>query len=82
VLQAGSHYNQPRVPLSPIFSALGALLVALDGDIGWRYSTAIGDHVPAARDKDSVGRLLVGGVLDDDIMELPSGVSDDVIRSS
>jgi hypothetical protein len=65
-----------------LFSALGALLVALDGDVGWRWSAATGDHVPVARDKDSVGHLLVGGVLDDDIMELPSGVSDDVIRSS
>jgi hypothetical protein len=39
-------YNPLRVPLSPLLAALGILLGALDGDVGWWHSAATGGCLP------------------------------------
>jgi hypothetical protein len=53
----GRDYNPLRASLAPLLAALGALLDALDGDVGWRRSDVVEDCFPALWDKDRPGCL-------------------------
>jgi hypothetical protein len=64
--------NPLRAPLSPLLSAPGVLLSALDGDVGRHHFVATGDG-------ERPNRLLAGGILRGEAEQLLGGVPDDVI---
>jgi hypothetical protein len=46
VVVASRDCNQLRALILPLLAALGILLGALDGNVGWRRSAAAGDYFP------------------------------------
>jgi hypothetical protein len=67
VVVANRNCNPLGVPLLSLLVVIGVLFGILDGDAGWRRSAAAGDRFPTAWDKEGPDRLLIGGVLGDDV---------------
>jgi hypothetical protein len=63
----------------PILSTLGALLGVMDGDVGRCLLAAAHGHLPTAWGKAKLGRLVAGGVLGDDVVQLLRGVPKNVV---
>jgi hypothetical protein len=75
----GHGHNPQRTPLKPLLFTLGTILGILDGDIRWCHlATSWGCYL-TAWGKEKFGHLLVGGVLGSNVVQLVSGVLENVI---
>jgi hypothetical protein len=71
--------NPLRSPLSPLHATCGVLLHAIDGHVRWCCSASIGDCFPSTWDRERLGCLLTGGLLNGKVEQHLGGVPSDVV---
>jgi hypothetical protein len=66
--------------LVPLFSAFGAILDDVGGDIGWCLPVASQGHLPTSLGRAKHDRLIIGGALGGDAVQLPEHVPEEVAK--